>query len=123
MHELSICDAIARAVIHHAGGHPVRSVRLQVGTLRQVVPETLAFCWSIAARDPLLKGSVLDIDIVPAEVECVGCGTRHTLSRFVLQCPGCQGAVSVVSGDELLVVSIEIVDDGTPDDSVDGAKE
>ncbi|WP_128378736.1 hydrogenase maturation nickel metallochaperone HypA [Streptomyces cavernae] len=116
MHELSLCDAIARAVIHHAGGHRVRSVRLRVGALRQVVPDALVFCWSLAARDPLLQGSVLDVEVVPAEVECVECGTRHTLSRFVLRCPGCQGSVSVVSGEELLVVSIDVLDEDLDED-------
>lgn len=116
MHELSICGAIARAVLQHADGRRVRSVRLQIGVLRQVVPDTLVFCWSIAAVDPLLEGSVLDIDVVPAEVECAECGTRHTLSRFLLLCPGCQGPVSVVSGEELLVVSIDVAD---PDGDVE----
>ena len=117
MHELSLCEGIARAVIRHAGGRKVRSVELRVGALRQVVPDALVFCWSIATRDPLLQGSVLDIDVVPAEVECVDCGARHTLSRFVLQCPDCQGPVSVVSGEELLIMSIEVKDGDDPDGS------
>lgn len=120
MHELSICAAIARAVLHHAGGRKVSSVKLQVGSLRQVVPDTLVFCWSIAAGDPLLEGSVLDVDVVPAEVECVQCGTRHILSRFVLQCPDCRGAVSVVSGEELFIVSIDVIDADDPDGSPAG---
>jgi hydrogenase nickel incorporation protein HypA/HybF len=120
VHELSICDAIARAVIRHAAGRKVRSVKLRVGTLRQVVPDTLVFCWPIAARDPLIEGSVLDIDVVPAEVECVECETRHTLNRFVLQCPSCQGSVSVMSGEELHIVAIDVVTGDDPDESPAG---
>jgi len=118
VHELSICEAIARTVVRHADGRRVRSIQLRVGELRQVVPDTLVFCWSIAVRDPLLEGAVLDIDVVPASVECVECGARHRMERFALQCPGCQGSVSVVSGEELLVVSIDVADG---DDVVDAA--
>jgi hydrogenase nickel incorporation protein HypA/HybF len=96
--------------MQHAGGREVRSIRIRVGALRQIVPDTLEFCWSLATRDPLLKGSKLDIALVPAEVECVECGVRHSLSQFVLQCPTCQGLVSVVSGEELFVDSSDVVD-------------
>jgi hydrogenase nickel incorporation protein HypA/HybF len=123
VHELSICTGIARAVLPHAGGRRVRSIQLRVGALRQVVPDTLAFCWTLAAVDPLLEGSVLEIDVVPAEVECVECGATHTLSRFVLQCPGCQGLVSVVSGEELLITSIDVVDADSPDGTAAGRAE
>jgi hydrogenase nickel incorporation protein HypA/HybF len=108
MHELSICESIARAVVDHAGGRRVRSVKLRVGALRQVVPDTLAFCWEVAARGPLLEGSVLDVELVPGEVACPDCGTRSTLTRFTLRCPDCGGSVTVVAGDDLLVESIEV---------------
>lgn len=110
MHELAICESIARTVTQHAAGRPVRAVKLRVGALRQVVPDSLLFCWSIVARDPVLEGSVLDIEPVAAEVECVECGARNPLSRFILRCPACEGLVSVLAGEELLVVSIDVED-------------
>jgi hydrogenase nickel incorporation protein HypA/HybF len=119
VHELAICDSIARVVTQHAAGRPVRSVKLRVGALRQVVPESLDFCWSVVTRDPVLAGSVLDIELVPAEVECVECGAQNPLSRFVLCCPACEGPVSVLSGEELLIVSID-VEDG--EDGEDGER-
>jgi hydrogenase nickel incorporation protein HypA/HybF len=118
VHELSLCDSIARAAIQNAGGRRVRSVQLQVGALRQVVPDTLIFCWSVVGRGPLLEGSVLTIDLVPAEIECRDCGARSKLSRFVLSCPDCSGrAVTVVAGEELLVVSIDVISDVDPPDA------
>ncbi|MCK5756142.1 MAG: hydrogenase maturation nickel metallochaperone HypA, partial [Mycobacterium sp.] len=47
MHELSLCHAIAGVVTSHAEGRPVEVVRVRVGALRQVVPDSLLFCWSI----------------------------------------------------------------------------
>lgn len=116
MHELSICESIARAVTAHADGRRVRSVQLRVGALRQVVPDTLVFCWSLAARDPLLQGSVLEVELVPARVACADCGLRDQLSRFVLTCPSCGGAVTVEGGEELDLVALE-VDDPPGDDA------
>jgi hydrogenase nickel incorporation protein HypA/HybF len=116
MHELSICDSIARAATQHADGRRVRSVQLRVGALRQVVPDTLIFCWSVVSRGPLLEGSTMDIEQVPGVIECRDCGTRSELNRFVLRCPDCAGgAVTVVAGEELLIVSIDV--DGEMDPS------
>jgi hydrogenase nickel incorporation protein HypA/HybF len=115
VHELSICNSIARAAVQSAGGRRVRSVQLQVGALRQVVPDTLIFCWSVVSRGPLLEGSVLTIDLVPAEIECADCGARNMLSRFHLSCPECSGRdVTVVAGEELLLISIDVVGDLEP---------
>ena len=111
MHELSLCESIARAVTREAGGRRVSSVQLRIGALRQVVPDTLVYCWSITSRGPILDGSVLDVELVPAEIECRDCGTRSELSRFNLSCPGCGGhAVTVVAGEEMLIVSIEVAE-------------
>ena len=117
MHELSVCDSIARTAIQHAAGRRVRSVQLRVGALRQVVPDTLAYCWTVVGRGPVLAGSVLQVDLVPAEIECGGCGARRMLSRFVLSCPDCgDHDVTVVAGEELQVVSIDVVGDTDPSD-------
>ncbi len=114
MHELSLCESIARAVTREAAGRRVSSVRLRIGALRQVVPDTLTYCWSITSRGPILDGSVLEIEHVPAEIECHGCGTRSQLSRFNVSCPGCGGNdVAVVAGEEMLIVSIDVAE--TPD--------
>ncbi len=42
MHELSICSAIANAAAKHAEGRSVSQVTVQIGHLRQVVPDALA---------------------------------------------------------------------------------
>jgi hydrogenase nickel incorporation protein HypA/HybF len=115
MHELSLCDSIARAVIQNAGGRQVSSVHLRIGALRQVVPETLVYCWSVVGRGALLDGSVLDIEQVPAEVQCGSCGVRSRLDRFVLTCPDCGGTgVRVVAGEEMLIVAIDVAEDDDP---------
>lgn len=111
MHELSISNAIAKVVIEHAGGRPVESVQVRVGALRQIVPDTLTFCWDVVRDQPLLENARLEIEHVPGMIECTECGTSSTLTEFVLRCPGCGSElVTVVAGQEFLVTSIEVAD-------------
>lgn len=60
----------------------------------------------------------MTIEVVPAEIECGDCSARSKLSRFVLSCPDCGGRqVTVVAGEELLVISIDVVGDLDPPDA------
>ncbi len=109
MHELSISNAIAKVVLEHAAGRRVESVQVTVGALRQIVPDALTFCWDVVSRQPQLEGSRLEIEHVPGAIECGACDARSTLTEFVLRCPACgSGLVTVVSGEEFLVTSIEL---------------
>lgn len=110
MHELSLCKAIAGAVKPHAAGRRVDVVRLQVGALRQVVPETLSFCWTLIRDHEDLPGAELELELVPAEVSCRACGEQSKItSRWSVRCPRCDsGDVAVVHGEEFLVTSVDV---------------
>lgn len=110
MHELSLCRAIARAVRPHAAGRRVEVVRVRVGALRQVVPESLQFCWSVVREYEGLPDAALETELVPAEVRCAACGRRGEIaSRWAVRCPHCAGAdVEVLRGDEFLVTTLDL---------------
>ena len=111
MHELSICSAIANTAARHADGRTVSQVTVQVGHLRQVVPDALQFGWEVVSSTTDLKDAELVIEQVPAVVECNGCGAMTTLDMPVLVCGACEGFdVKLLSGEELLVVSIDVLD-------------
>jgi hydrogenase nickel incorporation protein HypA/HybF len=111
MHELSICSAIASTAAKHADGRSVSQVTVQIGHLRQVVPDALQFSWEVVSDATALKDAELVIEQVPAVVECAACGARTALDLPVLACGRCEGFdVKLVSGEELLVVSIDLVD-------------
>ena len=110
MHELSLCQAIADSAVRHAAGRPLSRVMVQVGYLRQVVPDALAFSWEMLTSGSELDGCALEIDHVPATVSCRSCGETTTLQWPTLQCATCESTdVVLLTGDELLVVSIELV--------------
>ena len=114
MHELSICTSLAAIVTEHAGDRPVRAVHLDIGHLRQVVPDTLRFSWEIVATDPPLAGSQLVINHIPATLTCRTCGAETTIELPVFRCTCGSTDTEVTSGEELLVTSLELADVGTP---------
>ena len=110
MHELSLCQAIAGVVKPHAAGRRVDVVRLQVGALRQVVPDTLLFCWTLVRDHEDMPEAELELELVPAEVSCRACGRQSQIeSRWSVLCPQCNsGDVEVVRGEEFLVTSVDV---------------
>ena len=56
MHELSIADAVVRIASRHAGGRRVAKVEVQVGHLRQVVPDALTFAFELVGAGHVRRG-------------------------------------------------------------------
>jgi hydrogenase nickel incorporation protein HypA/HybF len=109
VHELSLCHSITQIVRRHAEDRRVTVVHLQVGQLRQVVPDTLVYCWGLVNEGTTCEGSMLDVDHVPAVIECRDCGAATTLEEMSMRCGTCGStAVAVTAGEELLVTSIEL---------------
>lgn len=110
MHELSLCQAIAGVVRPHAAGRRVDVIRLRVGALRQVVPDTLAFCWTLVREQQDMPEAELELELVPAAVRCRSCGRQSEIeSRWSVACPACGSAdVEVVAGEEFLVTSVDV---------------
>jgi hydrogenase nickel incorporation protein HypA/HybF len=109
VHELSLCSAIVDTVSDRASGRPVQRVRIRVGHYRQVVPDTMQFCWEMVTSGTPLERCELDVEEVPAVVSCRVCGARSTLTVPLLLCATCDGAdVELVQGDELLIESIDV---------------
>jgi hydrogenase nickel incorporation protein HypA/HybF len=109
VHELSLCSAIADTVISNAGGRTVSCVRVRIGAYRQVVPDTLAFCWEMQTAGTELAECELVLTTVSAVVACNTCGEPTTLDSPILLCGSCDGAdVRLVAGEEFLIESIDV---------------
>jgi hydrogenase nickel incorporation protein HypA/HybF len=112
MHELSMCGSIYEIVERAASGRPVAVIHLQVGQLRQVVPDTLSYCWSLVSDQTFLAGSELEVDSVPVRLRCLDCQSETTLTdQLLLLCPSCYGDhVRVTTGEEFQLTSLELVE-------------
>lgn len=112
MHEMALCEAIADVVKPYAVDRHVDVVRVRVGALRQVVPESLSFCWAMLRDFENLPGAELELEFVAAAVRCRPCGRDSEItSQWSLLCPLCQSAdIEVLRGDEFLVTSLDVSD-------------
>jgi hydrogenase nickel incorporation protein HypA/HybF len=110
MHELSICSSIAAIVSEHAAGRPVERVVLDVGYLRQVVPDTLMYSWELIVAGTPLERAVLVVNHIRAVIECRSCGAATTIELPVFRCPCGSIDIEVTAGEELLVRSLDITD-------------
>lgn len=117
MHELSIARDILEIVYQYVTPeqmNAVRSVRLKVGKLSGIVPESLEFCFSAIVSDTPLARANLEIERIPTRADCPDCGNSFLIDDPVFSCSRCGGtAIRVVSGTELRVVEIELADQKT----------
>ena len=112
MHELSIAENIVNIVQENLRGTGlIRSVKIKVGELATVIPDSLEFCFSAVTNGTILENAKLDIEIVPIVAHCENCGTNSEIQGLSFRCKKCGGAdVEIVSGNELQVVEIELDD-------------
>jgi hydrogenase nickel incorporation protein HypA/HybF len=109
MHELSVATAVLNTALKHADGRRVTLVSVEVGALRQVVPESLRFYWAIVARDTACEGASLELVEVDARLRCRDCHREWSPDLPVFRCPDCAGAeVEVSAGEQLSVDHIEV---------------
>jgi hydrogenase nickel incorporation protein HypA/HybF len=112
MHEMAIAQTVLAIACSHADGRRVERVELRVGHLRQVVPAALTFAFELAAVGTAAEGARLEIEHVPARCRCRGCGDESEPRWFPLACERCGALdVEVVAGDELLVESLEVLNE------------
>ena len=112
MHELSICASIADIVTRRAAGRPVGVINVRVGQLRQIVPDTLVYCWGLLCEETSLAGSRIIVETVPARIRCRSCERTADVGDLpVFACAGCGGIdVEIVAGEEFLITSLELAD-------------
>ncbi|HRI88842.1 MAG TPA: hydrogenase maturation nickel metallochaperone HypA [Candidatus Hydrogenedentes bacterium] len=112
MHEVGIVKRILEMAIEVSlqhEGRPIDRVCVSVGTLRQVVPESMRFAFEAVSRGTRAEGAVFDLCEVQAEVICANCETRFHPDAAMWVCPACAaGGGRVVKGDELILTSVTL---------------
>ena len=110
VHELALCGAIADIVTRRAGARRVAAVHVRIGELRQVVPETLAFCWTMVTDGTDLAGAELEIERVPTVLHCRACDQSLPMSGgFAIACAACGSFdVEITTGEEFDVTALDL---------------
>lgn len=112
MHELSLAQNIVEIVEQHLRSAPrghVTSVRVKVGEMANVVPESLAFCFDAVIEGTPLDGSHLEIERILMSCLCRHCQEEFEPRDHAFHCQRCGSQeVEIVSGMELKIVEIEL---------------
>lgn len=115
MHELAVAQALVEqvdAVIDQHGATQASRVRVRIGPLAGIVPELLASAFPLAAAGSRMEHAKLDLVDAPIRVRCQACSAETEAAMNRLICGACgDWHTRIVSGDELLLESVELVTD------------
>ena len=112
MHEVAIMEEAVRMAVDTAkssGASRVLKLRLRVGSLSGVVPESLRFAFDVVCHGTLAAGASLEIESVPAASWCAPCAAEFAGADFLSECPRCHNLSGELRrGRELEIASVEI---------------
>lgn len=121
MHELSVCYGLLSQVERVAREHAAESVSrivLQIGPLAGVEPDLLRRAWPLAATGSVAAAAALDIETAELRVSCSHCGEESTVVANKLLCATCGDyRTRVISGDELILKTLELETARVPRDT------
>lgn len=115
MHELAVAQEILALVQRHVPAHQaslVRAVRVRIGELAGVVPDSLEFCFGAVVAGTAWQGAALVMTRVPGEACCLACAAVFPTVVPGAGCPACGGGqVRMVRGRELHLDAVDLADD------------
>ena len=115
MHEMGIAQnilEIVRQSVPEGQAAAVRGIRVRIGQLSGIIPDSLDFCFSALVSDTEMSRARLVMDSIPMVSLCKDCRNQFEVRDYNFSCPSCSGAnLELVSGKELEVVEIELAEE------------
>ncbi len=111
MHELAITQSILKIATEEARRHNatrISAIRLKVGALTDIVPESVQFYLDAITPGTVAEGVRLETIPVPVGATCTRCETSFVVEEYRLECPRCGEMGRITQGRELSVESIEV---------------
>jgi hydrogenase nickel incorporation protein HypA/HybF len=112
MHEMAIAQGVLDIALDNAARHGAKritAIKLLVGEMTEVEPDSLRFCFEALAEGTAAAGAQLEIEAVPLVGRCRDCGAEFAVQRFRFVCPTCASVgVEILSGRELKVEHLEV---------------
>jgi len=112
MHEMSIAQGLLDIIKEEMAKHSatvLRSVRLNIGQLSAIVPESLSFCFDVMTAGTELEGARLDMEIISLRGICRECNREFEIQNYAFECPHCQSRdIQTIAGQELSIVEMEV---------------
>lgn len=115
MHELPIIKTVFKMVMEYAEkekAKQINTVYLEIGELRDFVPDYLKKYWEYISIDTIAQDSKLLIREIKPVARCGKCKTEYEINTSDLynnKCPKCgYDKGELIKGRELIIYSIEI---------------
>lgn len=112
MHEVAIMTEALRMAgetAKSAGAKRILKLRLRLGALSGVVPESMQFAFEVVSQGTLAHGAVLEIESVPAVCWCANCQAEFACVNFFNECPRCHDlSGDLRRGRELDIAEVEL---------------
>jgi len=115
MHELPITKSIFKTVVtkaEGAGATKVTRVVLEIGILREFIPEMVQKYWNYIAVGSIAEGATIEIQEVDAVARCGRCSNEYNITKEHIadaRCPVCgYPRGELLAGDTLRILGIEI---------------
>jgi hydrogenase nickel incorporation protein HypA/HybF len=112
MHELGLSASLLDAVLARTAAESavrVTRIAIDVGTLFNVEPEALRFCFAAIARATPAAGAELDLVAIPGRARCLDCDRVELVRERGVPCTGCTGYnLRIEGGDCLSIREIEV---------------
>lgn len=112
VHELAVAQSIIDIVETQAragGFSRVTGIGLEVGEWNGIVPESLRFCFEVAAKGTIVAGANLKIDLLPAKGLCGACDKEFTVGLYAFACAHCGASkFRLIGGKELFITELDV---------------
>ena len=94
----------------------VTNITLGMGELSGVEEHLLRHAYPVASAGTIAEGAELIIQSTPVRVRCTNCGEESTVKPNHLLCGSCgDWRTELISGDELLLMQVELDRPEAPD--------
>ena len=117
MHELSVCLSLLREVERIArenNAGRVTRIAVTLGPLSGVEPDLLQNAYPMAVAGTIAEDAEFQIDVAGIVVKCSRCGAESAAKPNRLLCAECGDfRTNLVSGDEMVLKSVELDNIGT----------
>jgi hydrogenase nickel incorporation protein HypA/HybF len=120
MHEFAVTQQVVEIALETARARQapqITGVRVRVGSLTGIVEEAMRFYFDALLAGTPAEGASLQVEVEPARATCRACGWQGAAEPPLdPACPICgQCALAVEGGRDLVVVSVELVEEPVAD--------
>ena len=112
MHEMSIAQSLIEIIKDEMVKHDakvLRSVRLNIGQMSAIVPDSLSFCFQVITEGTELAGAEIRMDVIPLTGFCRECKKDFEIIDYEFSCSHCGSTeIEATGGQDLSIVEMEV---------------